>query len=387
MKAYMLIISLLLSLSIPLCSQNGLKTGAEQPNLYMKWLRGKKVGVVTNQSALVGNVHLVDFLLENQIKVVRIFSPEHGFRGQAEAGEKVSSDVDAKTGIRIVSLYGANKKPKESDLQDLDVLVFDIQDVGVRFYTYTSTLHYVMEACSKLQLPLVVLDRPNPNGSYVDGNIPDMNYKSFVCMHPVPIVHGMTIGEYAKMILNEGWIEGSKVNRTLHIVACANYSRNQEYILPVAPSPNLNKQDAIYLYPSLCLFEGTQMSLGRGTDFPFQVVGHPDYSIGNFNFTPVSIPGFAANPPFKDQLCYGFSYQNQGLDWKNSGKIQLEPLIQAYQFFKDKPDFFIKFFDTLAGGPKLREQILSGMTADEIRKSWEPGLSEFMKIRNKNLMY
>jgi uncharacterized protein YbbC (DUF1343 family) len=379
-------IAFLLSFSLTLCSQSTLKTGAEQPQLYLHLLKGKKVGVVTNQSAQVGAIHLVDFLLENQIKVERIFSPEHGFRGQAEAGELVNSNIDPKTGIKIVSLYGANKKPKDSDLEGLDIVVFDIQDVGVRFYTYTSTLHYVMEVCAKLKLPIIVLDRPNPNGSYVDGNIPDMNFKSFVCMHPVPIVHGLTIGEYAKMIAGEGWMENSN-ECNLTVIACKNYDRKQEYVLPIAPSPNLNKQDAIYLYSSLCLFEGTQMSLGRGTDFPFQVIGHPDYKIGSFTFTPQSIPGFAANPPFKDQLCFGFSYQNQGIDWKNSGKIQLEPLIQTYQFFKNKPDFFIKFFDTLAGGPTLREQIVSGLNEAQIRQSWEPGLSHFKEMRKKYLIY
>ncbi len=363
-----------------------LKTGAEQTALYFPQLQGKKVGVVTNQSGLIGHTHLVDSLLASGIEVIRIFSPEHGFRGQAEAGEKVSSGIDSKTGLPIVSLYGKNRKPTEEQMKGLDILLFDIQDVGVRFYTYVGTLQYVMEACAKQHIPMILLDRPNPNGSYVDGNIPDMKKPSFVCMHPVPIVHGMTIGEYGKMLNGEHWLEDS-LQCDLTIISCLNYQRTQEYVLPVAPSPNLNTQNAIYLYPSLCFFEGTFVSLGRGTDFPFQIIGHPDYTPGNFTFTPEVRPGAAANPPHKAQLCRGYSYQTKGKAWKDSGRIQLEPLLTMYQYFKDKPDFFIDFFDTLAGGEQLRTQIQSGMSESDIRKSWEPGLNQFKKMREKYLLY
>lgn len=377
---------LLILLMIGLNLQAQIKMGAEQTEKYLPLLKGKNVGIVTNQSGLIGKTHLVDSLLHAGVQLKKIFSPEHGFRGEAEAGEKVNSATDPKSGLPVISLYGKNKKPSKEQFSGLDIVLFDIQDVGVRFYTYTSTLHYVMETCAEMNLPLIILDRPNPNGSYVDGNIPDMKKPSFVCMHPVPIVHGMTIGEYGKMINGEHWLHDS-LQCKLTVIPCKNYNHTMEYTLPVAPSPNLSTQNAIYLYPSLCLFEGTIITVGRGTDYPFQIIGHPEYVIGSYLFVPEVKPGAAANPQFKGQTCLGISYINIGKEWKDSGKIHLDPLLRMYAFFKEKGNFFNDFFDTLAGGSLLREQIIQGLSEQDIRKSWEPGLTQFNLIRKKYLLY
>lgn len=365
-------------------SQNRILVGAENTTNVVALLKNKKVGIVGNQSSLVGNTHLVDTLLSSKINIVRVFSPEHGFRGDADAGEKVSNGKDVKTGLEIVSLYGDNKKPTSKQLEGIDLLVFDIQDVGVRFYTYISTLHYVMEACAENNIELIVLDRPNPNGHYVDGPILDMKFKSFVGMHPIPIVHGMTIAEYAQMINGESWLKDS-VQCDLKIITCEGYNRNMPYSLPVPPSPNLRSDLAIQLYPSICLFEATTVSIGRGTDFPFEVYGHPDFPATDFSFTPKS--GFGSKEPKQEnKLCNGYHLTDE--KYQRIYQLDLSFLVNANNLLKGKT--FIdreKFFNLLAGNDILIEQLKNGMSEDEIRKSWEPGLSEFKEMRKKYLLY
>lgn len=362
-------------------------TGAERTDYYLPLLKGKKVGLVINQTSIVGSIHLVDTLKSSGISIQRIFAPEHGFRGNHSAGAHVSSGIDSLTGLPVVSLYGDNKKPKPEQLKDLDLIIFDIQDVGARFYTFISTLHYVMEACAEQKKPLLVFDRPNPNGFYVDGPVLDMKFKSFVGMHPVPVVHGMTIGEYAQMINGERWLKDS-VQCKLTIVTCLNYKHSMLYKLPVKPSPNLPTMESVYLYPSLCLFEGTTISLGRGTDKPFECVGKPDFEGGNYAFTPKSIPGVADDPPYKNQLCNG--YLLSGFSDKyllSSRKLYLLWLSGCYEKDKSKETFFTSFFDKLAGTDLLRKQITGGVPESVIRKSWEPGLSKFKVMRKKYLLY
>ena len=368
-------------------NQKDIKVGAERTALYFPLLKDKYIAVVANQTSKLGNTHLVDTLFNSGMRLIKIFCPEHGFRGKAGAGEYVNDNVDLKTGLPIFSLYGRNRKPRASDLKEIQVIIFDIQDVGARFYTYISTLHYVMEACAENNIELIVLDRPNPNGFYVDGPVLDMKYKSFVGMHPVPLVHGLTIGEYAQMINGEKWLAG-KVQCKLKVVPVENYNHKMLYKLPVKPSPNLSTMSAIYLYPSLCLFEGTIVSVGRGTDKPFQMFGHPDLLIGDYKFKPRSISGVSANPKLQGKLCTGFDLTEFSDGYfPNYKKIYLFWLIETYKELKDRPDFFNNFFDKLAGNSTLRKQILNGLSEEEIRKSWQPNLIKFKKIRKKYLLY
>ena len=360
--------------------------GAGRPDLYLPLITGKPVAVVANQASMTGKMHIVDFLLSKGIDVKRIFAPEHGLRGVAEAGESISDGKDAVTGLPVISLYGSHFKPTPEDLKGIDIVIFDIQDVGVRFYTYISTLHYVMEACAENGKMCIVLDRPNPNGFYIDGNIADTSYKSFVGLHPVPIVYGMTIGEYAMMINGEKWLRGG-VKCDLEVIKCKYYTNKTYYELPVRPSPNLPNQTSVYLYPSICLFEGTSISLGRGTPFPFQVYGSPLLPDKGFSFIPVSVPE-AKNPPLAGLKCYGKDLRDAIKEkLVPSHGINLEWLIEAWQDYPQKDKFFTAYFDVLACGPVLREQIGKGMTADQIRESWKPGLTEFRKIRAKYLLY
>ena len=361
-------------------------TGAERTARYLPLLKEKKVAVVTNQTGIIGGTHLVDSLLALKVDVVKVFAPEHGFRGTADAGEHVMNERDKRTGLPLISLYGKNKKPMPEQLEGVDVVVFDIQDVGVRFYTYTGTLHYVMEACAEQHKPLIVLDRPDPNGFYVDGPVLDTAYTSFVCMHPVPLVHGMSIGEYAGMINGEGWLKG-KVRCDLEVITCLGYTHGAFYALPVKPSPNLPNMAAVYLYPSLGLFEGTVMSVGRGTEQPFQCIGYPGFEQGTFRFTPRAMPG-AKDPPYKDVECRGLDLREYGtFITRLEPGVHLHWLIGSYREAKDKERFFTPFFDKLAGGPALRQAVIRGDDEARIRGSWKPALDAFKKVRAKYLLY
>jgi uncharacterized protein YbbC (DUF1343 family) len=364
------------------------KTGAEQTEVYIPMLLNKKVAVVVNQTSIINGKHLVDSLLNRGISIQAIFAPEHGFRGKADAGEIIKDSKDRKTGLPIISLYGNKKKPSKEDLANIDVVVFDIQDVGVRFYTYISTLHYIMEACSEQNIPLIVLDRPNPNAYYIDGEVLNPKYSSFVGMHPVPVVYGMTIGEYAKMINGEGWLN-NHIKANLTVIPSKNYTRNTYYELPVPPSPNLPDMRSILLYPSTCFFEGTTLSLGRGTAKPFQYIGHPSLTT-QFSFKPESNEG-AKNPPLKGEKCYGVDLSTIPLpEIIHKKEINLSYLIDFYQRMKAKGlKYWLDnhFIDKLAGSDQLRTQIDNGMSEKEIRSSWQPKLQEFQKIRSKYLIY
>jgi uncharacterized protein YbbC (DUF1343 family) len=360
--------------------------GACQIELYKPLIDGKPVALVANQTSMVGKTHLVDTLLSLGINIKEIFSPEHGFRNLADAGERIENGRDPQTGIPLISLYGSHLKPSAADLSGVGAVIFDIQDVGARFYTYISTLHYVLEACAENHTKCIVLDRPNPNGFYFDGNILDTAFRSFVGMDPVPVVHGMTIGEYAKMLNGEGWLKNG-IKCDLVVIKCKNYTHKTLYKLPVIPSPNLPNQTAVYLYPSLCFFEGTAISCGRGTSFPFQVFGSPDLPAREFSFTPESVPG-AKNPPFLGIKCNGTDLRNaikDGLVPRQG--LNLEWLIQAYKDFPDKDKFFNSYFDVLAGGSILREQIKKGLSSEQIRETWKNGLAQFSIIREKYLLY
>ena len=360
--------------------------GANQTELYRDMIAGKSIAVVANQTSVVGQTHLVDTLLGMKINVKVIFAPEHGFRNLADAGESIADGKDSITQIDIISLYGNHLKPTPEDLEGIDVVLFDIQDVGTRFYTYISTLHYMVEACAENNIKFIILDRPNPNGFYYDGNILDTAYRSFVGMDPVPVVHGLTVGEYAQMINGEGWLKGG-IKCDLTVIKCKDYTHDTFYELPIKPSPNLPNQNSVYLYPSICFFEGTALSLGRGTSFPFQVFGSPDLPDRGFSFTPESVPG-AKNPPLLGVKCYGTDLRD-ALKNKIVPKplINLDWVISAYNDFPQKEKFFTKYFDTLAGGPGLREQIQKGMTSTEIRASWKEGLEKYGRIRGKYLLY
>lgn len=368
-------------------SQNPeIKVGAERTEVYIPKLKGKKVGVVVNQTSLICNTHIVDSLLSLGINIMKIFSPEHGYKGKAEAGETYSDSVLSKHNIEIISLYGNKIKPETEDLTGIDIIVFDIQDVGARFYTYISTLHYIMEACAEHNIPLLILDRPNPNGHYVDGPVMDLKFKSFVGMHPVPVVHGMTIAEYAQMINGEKWLSDS-ASCQLEIVTCENYEHSCYYMLPVNPSPNIRNMKAIYLYPSLCLFEGTIMNEGRGTDFPFQVYGHPDFRDRGFYYIPESNPG-AINPRHKNMKCYGVDLRDKKIEeLQSEKKINLSHLIYAYSKLMKGDEFFNSYFNTLAGNNTLKIQIIKGLTEEQIRNSWQKDLLYFKTIRKKYLLY
>lgn len=371
-----------------------LKVGAENTSEYLSDLQGKNVAIVTNQTgvlrlfdakdSVIGQKHLVDFLLEQGIDVKVIFAPEHGFRGEADAGEQIADGKDSKTGLPVYSLHGKHKKPQAEQLTDIDVLLFDIQDVGVRFYTYISTLHYVMESAVEQNIPLIVLDRPNPNGHYVDGPVMEEKYQSFLGMHPVPVVYGMTIGEYALMINGEGWLEKAG-KADLKIVSLKHWEHKDNYSLPIKPSPNLPNDVSINLYPSICFFEQTNVSIGRGTDFPFQVYGSPhlNKSVFEFSFTPRSVAG-AKYPKHEDMLCYG---EDLRAFPERLGKLDLQWLIKAYENTADKEAFFKRRLEYLAGTKKLREQIIAGKNQEEIRSSWQEDLQKFNKIRKKYLLY
>lgn len=354
---------------------------AARPDLYLKHLEGHRVGLLVNHTALVGDEHLLDFLLERGVQVVKIFSPEHGFRGQADAGEIVSDSVDSATGIPVISLYGDRRKPDLSFMEGLDIVIYDIQDVGARFYTYISTLHYMMEACAESGKELMVFDRPNPNGHYVDGPILEPEFQSFVGMHPIPVVHGLTVGELARMINGEKWLEGG-LQCNLRVIPVGNYDRKTPYSLPVRPSPNLPDDRSVNLYPSICFFEGTAFSLGRGTQFPFQMVGYPDPEMGDFSFTPVSITGMAKNPPHQDKTCYGIDLRNgDPLD-----RIDLSALIEMYSRW-NREGFFNSFFNKLAGTDLLTQQIIDGLSEEVIRAGWREGVQAFRAMRKPYLLY
>lgn len=360
-------------------------SGAYQFDSYLPLLKDKRVALVANHTSLVNRTHLADSLLALDVSLIKVFSPEHGFRGKASAGEQISDEKDAKTGLPIVSLYGSHKKPTAEDLQGVDIVLFDLQDVGVRVYTYISTMTYVMEACAENDIPVVVLDRPNPNGHYVDGPVLEKDFSSFVGLHPVPLVHGMTVGEYARMLNGEGWLENG-IKCELSVIPVQNYDHNTLYQLPVQPSPNLRDMNSIYLYPSLVLFEGTIVSIGRGTEHPFEVLGHPDFMIGSYTFKPEPNDG-AKHPKHEGQQCYGTSLIGYTQQAGIPDELKLGWLIAYYDYFKEKEDFFIPFFDKLAGTDKLRKQIISGMSEEEIRDSWEEDLDSFEKVREKYLLY
>ena len=356
--------------------------GAEKLDLLAEFIKDKKVAIVGNQSSILNNgVHLVDTLLSLHYNLIKVFSPEHGFRGRASAGEHISNSKDPQTGLPIVSLYGSHKKPTSEDLKGLELLIFDIQDVGVRFYTYISTLHYVMEACAENKVPLIILDRPNPNGDYVDGPVLELKYKSFVGMHAVPIVHGMTIGEYGKMINGQFWLKDS-LQCDLSVIPCGNYNHQMKYTLPVPPSPNLKSNASIRLYPSLCLLEATSVSVGRGTSTPFEWYGHPLFPDTGLSFIPKSIEG-ATNPKHKNKKCNALkpiiNFERKALN--------LEFLIKSYSFLKGDLMTKNSFFNKLAGTDTLFNQIESGMNEEEIRKTWQQDLNEYEKIRAQYLIY
>jgi uncharacterized protein YbbC (DUF1343 family) len=359
-----------------------IRTGADNYEKYLPLLKDKKVGIVTNQTGILTNkTHLVDFLLEKKIAVQTIFAPEHGFRGTADAGEHVVDGKDPKTGLSIISLYGDNKKPKAAQLAGIDVMIFDLQDVGARFYTYISSLHYVMEACAENGIPLIILDRPNPNGGIVDGPLLEKEFTSFVGMHPIPLLHGMTIGEYAQMINGEKWLK-NEVQCKLTVIPCVDYNRKMEYSLLAKPSPNLPNDQSINLYASLCLFEGTNVSMGRGTEKQFQIYGSPFLTKTNFSFTPK--PNFGAKDPlYNGKECFGEDLTS----YPKLTRLELKWLIKAYQNTSDKTKFFNPFFTKLAGTKKLQQQIESGISEDKIRKTWQKDLEAFKKMRTKYLIY
>ncbi len=405
MKKKIIFAILFLIALLPAYSQERIIPGAERMNVYLPYLKDKSVAVFANQTSLVKHTNLVDTLLKRGIKVVKIFGPEHGFRGNADAGEKVGNFVDKETGIEVVSLYGKHNKPDSNDLKDVDVMIFDIQDVGTRFYTYISSLQYYIEAALENSKPLLILDRPNPNGFYVDGPVLDPKFKSFVGMQPVPIVYGMTLGEYAFMIAGENWLSDaankkyayylqakSTVDTPFHflVIKCLNYTHNSKYILPVKPSPNLPSIQSIYCYPSTCLFEGTSLSEGRGTKNPFQIFGAPSLPKNLFSFTPHPVEGAKSSKHYGER-CYGWNISGtpEQLLKKVDNKIQLKWIIQAYKLFPDKEKFFLSTngFNRLAGNDILMQQIKDGVSEVEIRKSWKPDLDNFKKIRKKYLLY
>ena len=372
------IIILLILSSLGLHAQQ-LILGSERMEEIINSIDNKNLAIVGNQTSLVNDIHLVDTLLSLKQNIISVFSPEHGFRGTEDAGAKIDNEYDSKTGLPIISLYGKNKKPTREQLKGIDIIIFDIQDVGARFYTYISTLHYVMEAAGENNIKVIVLDRPNPNGHYVDGPILEKEFKSFVGMHEVPIVHGMTIGEYAKMIVGEKWIDNSC---ELEVINMINYNRNNLYELPIKPSPNLPNSKSINLYPSLCLFEGTNVSVGRGTDKPFQHFGSPFLKFYSYAFIPKSGPG-SKFPKHENKTCTGRNLET----YPYLSSINLSWLIESFKQTSNQEDFFNSFFDKLAGSDKLRTQIISGLDEKEIKSSWEPGLKEFKKTRDKYLLY
>ena len=374
---------------------SSVKTGAEQTEKYLPMLKGKRVGMVVNPTSIIGNQTSVDSLLKRGVKIEKIFGPEHGFRGDASAGVSVNDAVDAKTGIKAISLYGKHSTPTAEDLSDIDIMIFDIQDVGVRFYTYINTLQHVMEACAVNGKELLILDRPNPNGYLIDGPILDPKFKSGIGLQPIPISHGLTVGEYAQMLNGEGWLK-DKVKCKITIIKMANYNHDMDYTLPVKPSPNLNTQQSIMLYPSTCLFEGTYVNLGRGTISPFTILGAPylkdKYS---FSFTPKSIKGMSETPLFQDQVCYGLDLRKYDVSLlKKSKQINISWLIELYNAAPRKEDFFnnklskeMGTIERLVGVEDFRKQVIAGKSEQEIRASWAPGLNAYKTMRKKYLLY
>ena len=374
---------LLASLGAP--AQNRIETGAEQTGRYLPLLEGRRVGIMTNHTGTVGRTHLVDTLRSLGVDIRVVFAPEHGFRGQADAGESVASYRARKTGNDVVWGYGSTQPPPDSIMQRLDVLLFDIQDVGLRYYTYLSSMHYLMEACAANGKQLIVLDRPNPNGFYVDGPVLEAKHRSFVGMHPIPVVHGMTLGELARMIDGEGWLRDG-LRCKLTVIPCRGYTHRSRYRLPTAPSPNLPNMRAVYLYPSLCFFEGTPVSLGRGTDFPFQAYGHPELQ-GDFSFTPRSNAG-AKNPPLKDKLCHGVDLRTAPSDeriWERG--VDLGYVIDCYRQLNLGEKFFTPMFDRLIGTDYVRQMILQGAGADRIKARWADDVERFKQTRKPYLLY
>jgi uncharacterized protein YbbC (DUF1343 family) len=392
---YTLFLALVISCASPKASNSAPDNtskpivGAERTSEYLPLLSGKNVAIVANNTSRIHQTHLVDSLISLGINVKKVFAPEHGFRGDHGAGETVKSDIDAKTGLLLISLYGKNKKPSPESLKGIDIVVFDIQDVGARFYTYISTMHYVMEACAELSIPVIVLDRPNPNGHYIDGPVLDLKYQSFVGMHPIPIVHGCTVGELAKMINGENWLKNS-IHCNLTVIPCTGYDHNTNYDLPYMPSPNLPNAASIYAYPSLCLFEGTAISVGRGTEFPFQWFGFPGFKSGTKELKPKDIPGVVTDPPFENQNCNGVLLENKNLsDFRSNKQLNLDWILLAFKEY-DGPSPFFKspdFFDKLAGNEQLRKQIIEGKTPEEIRSTWKLDLAKYQALRSKYLLY
>ncbi len=366
--------------------KDSIYTGAQQTERYLNLLKDKQIAIVSNPTSVIFNkerkaIHLVDTLQSHDINIKKVFAPEHGFRGTADAGEVIKDGIDIKSGLPIISLYGKNKKPNDKMLEGLDLVIFDIQDVGARFYTYISTLHYVMEACAEADIPILILDRPNPNGHYVDGPVLDLKYKSFVGLHPIPIVHGMTIGEYAQMINGEKWLANG-VMCDIEIINLKNYTHNTPYSLPIKPSPNLPNDIAINLYPSLCLFEGTKISVGRGTDMQFQIYGSPELPKKDFKFTPKPNLG-AHNPKFNNKLCYGTDLR----EINTQKKLNFTWILNAYKSIDNKTTFFNSFFNKLAGNATLQNQIKQGLSINEIEASWKKDLDAFKITRKNYLLY
>lgn len=378
---------LLLLFAVPAQASGDVVVGAARPDQYLPILKGKRVALLSNHTGTVGDKHILDLMLENGVNVTTLFSPEHGFRGTADAGEHVNSSVDAATGIPIASLYdGKRRGPAPEVIDSIDIIVCDIQDVGLRYYTYYCTMLELMNSASQHGKEFLVLDRPNPNGMYVDGPILDMKYSSGVGRLPIPIVHGMTLGELAKMIVGEGWLKDNEKGLTLHVVPCLNYTHATRYELPVAPSPNLRTMHSIYLYPATCYFEGTPVSLGRGTDAPFEIYGHPDYKGSDFSFTPRSVPG-AKNPPLKDQLCYGVDLRGLSDEDIIAKGVDLSYVIDAYKKTGLGDKFFTKFFELLVGRGDIRGMIMEGRSADEIKATWADDVKAFRKQRAPYLLY
>lgn len=382
-------------LSWNLSGQSEIKTGAEQLDQYVPLLKGKRVAMLANQTSVVGTTHLVDTLKSLGINIVKVFGPEHGFRGRASAGAKVDDERDSATGIPVISLYGRKNKPTKEDLADVDILIYDLQDVGCRFYTNINALARLMEACHEHDKELLIFDRPNPNGYLIDGPVLNMKHKSGIGMFPIPIAHGLTVGEFAQMLNGEGWLTG-EVKCKLRIIKVANYNHDMPYTLPVKPSPNLNTQQAVLLYPSTCLFEGTYLNHGRGTYFPFTVLGSPELKgIYHFSYTPVGIKGMAETPLHMNQVCYGLDLRNYDVDLlRKKKRINIQWMIELYNAYPFKEKFFdsslskeMGTIERLAGVDSFRQQIISGASEKEIRKSWEPGLSEYKKMRIKYLLY
>ncbi len=375
--------------------KDSLKTGADQTEKYLPYLKGKRVAILANQTSIIGNKHLVDSLQSRGVNIVKVFGPEHGFRGNASAGAHVADEKDQKTGIPIISLYGKKNKPTKEDLADVDILIYDVQDVGVRFYTNINALSRLMEACAESKKELMILDRPNPNAYLIDGPVLDMKYKSGIGMFPIPMSHGLTVAEFAKMANGEGWLT-NKVKCPLKIIPVANYNHSMYYTLPVKPSPNLNTQQAIMLYPSTCMFEGVYVNHGRGTYFPFTVIGAPYFKDKYaFSFTPTGIKGMAETPLFADQVCYGLDLRNYDVNLLlKSKKINIQWIMELYKASPEKEKFFdskqsreMNNIEIQIGSGLFRQQIIDGVSEEEIRKTWEPGLSDYKKMRKKYVMY